>query len=496
MENTIENQVAEKELSWPGPAGGITRESGRLLAALQQQALRVAHWKSNAHLQEALAGKTDLDLLVHPADRRAFTGLLRTLGYLQLQSQPWGSYPDVEDYLGLDHDTGQFLHIHAHYALVTGIRHVKHLYLPWVEAFFAHVQTDAQTGWPVPRPELEALILFIRIWAKTPPETRLKQNPEVPAYIRQELLGLLARADDSVMRRIGQQLGLQLPADLAQQLQAIQKATDDRGLLRLAQDLYAQVKPHYRTPWTRALLQSYAYRLLLKVIPYAVRFTGPLRRGKRVVGGGSIIAFIGSDGSGKSTLSQDILRWLTYKIDTHYFYLGKEPFIRSYQKRIWALDEAIFRPSRAGRFFRKLLGRYYQVLLIRKKVGLLELAHKMRRRGSVILCDRFPQHQVAGINDGPHLSAWAGSPVAHLEQAYFDQAAGLAADLVFRLQVSPETAIRRKPEHDFEQIKIKSAALDQITFPMGHTIPIDANQPYDQVLLAIKRAIWSHMQQR
>lgn len=482
-------------MSLPRPAGSITRESERLLAALQGQALRVAHWKSNSHLAEGLAGKTDLDLLVHPADRQAFTGLLKELGYIQLQSQPWSSYPQVEDYLGMDFDTGHFLHIHAHYALVTGIRHVKHLYLPWVEAFFAHVQTDAQTGWPVPRPELEALILFIRIWAKTPPENRLDANPEVPAYIRQELTELLDRVDPGEMREIGRQLGLQLPPDLGRQLQAIRQATDNRALLGLAQNLYGQVKPHYRKPWPAALLQSYAYRLLLKIIPYVVRFTGPLSRGKRLAGGGRIIAFIGCDGSGKSTLSQDILRWLTYKIDTHYFYLGKEPFIRSYQKRIWAPDGMVFRSSRAGRVLRKLLGKYYYVLLIRKKVSLLQLAHHLRRRGSVILCDRFPQQQVPGMNDGRHLSAQTGGRAARLEQGFFDQAADLGADLVLRLRVSPETAFRRKPEHAFEQIRRKSAAMDQVAFTRGQTIDIDANQPYAQVLLEVKRAIWKHLSQ-
>lgn len=495
MENTIENQLAEKEISLPRPAGGITRESERLLAALQQQALRVAHWKSNSHLAEGLAGKTDLDLLVHPGDRQAFTGLLRQLGYIQLQSQPWSSYPEVEDYLGMDFDTGQFLHIHAHYALVTGIRHVKHLYLPWVEAFFNHLQTDPQTGWPVPRPDLEALILFIRIWAKTPPENRLAANPEVPAYIRQELMELLDQADPGEMQETGRQLGLQLPADLGRQLQRIRQATGNQALLDMARNLYGQVKIHYRKPWPQALLQSYAYRLLLKVIPYVVRFIGPLPRGKRVVGGGSIIAFIGCDGSGKSTLSQDILRWLTYKIDTHYFYLGKEPFIRSYQKRIWAPDGIIFRSSRAGKVLRKLLGKYYYVLLIRKKVSLLQLAQRLRRQGSVILCDRFPQQQVPGMNDGRHLAAESGGRAASLEQNYFALAASLEADLVLRLRVSPAMAYQRKPEHALEQIRRKSAAMDQVAFTRGQLIDIDANQPYAQVLLEAKRAIWKHLSQ-
>ena len=38
--------------------------------------------------------------------------------------------------------------------------------------------------------------------------------------------------------------------------------------------------------------------------------------------GGCIIAFIGCDGSGKSTVSREILKWLNWKNDVEYFYMG------------------------------------------------------------------------------------------------------------------------------------------------------------------------------
>ena len=66
---------------------------------------------------------------------------------------------------------------------------------------------------------------------------------------------------------------------------------------------------------------------------------------------------------------------------------------------------------------------------------------------------------------------------------------------MLRLRVSPETAYHRKPEHAFEHIRRKSAAINQVTFTRGHLIDIDANQPYAQVLLEAKRAIWKHLSQ-
>ena len=35
-----------------------------------------------------------------------------------------------------------------------------------------------------------------------------------------------------------------------------------------------------------------------------------------------MVALVGSDGSGKSTVSSSLLRWLHYKLDAHFYYMG------------------------------------------------------------------------------------------------------------------------------------------------------------------------------
>jgi hypothetical protein len=44
--------------------------SAVLLSTLRQNGVRFAHWKSNLHLAEALAGETDLDLLIDESGAR------------------------------------------------------------------------------------------------------------------------------------------------------------------------------------------------------------------------------------------------------------------------------------------------------------------------------------------------------------------------------------------------------------------------------------------
>jgi hypothetical protein len=185
METTIQIQLSET-----------------LLFELESAGVKFAHWKSNIRLPESLEGKTDLDLLVHPDDRFKFERVLLDLSCKKLISQPWGRYPEVDDWLGMDTGTGSFLHIHAHYRIVTGIKHVKHLVLPWIEIFFRHIQKDPLTGWPIPVPEMETLVLLVRIWAKMPPLERLKSKPNVPGHILDELSLLLDKIDPDYLRNI------------------------------------------------------------------------------------------------------------------------------------------------------------------------------------------------------------------------------------------------------------------------------------------------------
>lgn len=473
--------------------------------ALSAAGCRFVHWKSNGHLAEALSGKTDIDMFADPGQQAVVRDVLDAEDCLKVQSQPWASYPDVEDWLAVDPGTGRFLHLHLHFALVTGLRRIKHLRLPWGEALLANTDHSLDPVWPTPTAEMELMILLVRMWAKMPPSRRILA-PRLPSHVRQELDWLLSRARPAEVERLAATLLPGFDGEAVAALISVPPPSDE-AVLAVSRRLYAALKGASRMWWPLALLRgswlnlrASAAKELRKVRPATVT-------GKRVAGKGLVVAFIGSDGSGKSTLTREIRKWLRYKLDVHGYYMGSgQGSTRLLDRARHALkaktrkNKAAKLPRAEGETRRKahgFLGRLvalHQLSAIRAKLRALNQAHRLADGGSIVVLDRFPQSQFFGIYDGPRLQdgnsfAWA----ARAEMAAFREAAELEPHLVVKLVVTPEVGYARKPDHNFETLKRKAEMTRLLAFPRSHVIEIDATQPLEQVILQAKTAVWRAM---
>lgn len=482
--------------------------AGIIGRALQDRGLRFVHWKSNSHLAAALSGRTDIDLYADPAQRDAVRDCLAETGALAMVSQPWARYPDVEDWLAFDAETGRFLHLHLHFALVTGLRRVKHLRLPWGAALLANTDHALDPVWPTPTAEMELMILLVRMWAKMPPRQR-RSGAALPGHVRAEFDWLLARSSPGELRRLAAEL---LPGLDAQVIAGFRDdpPTDD-ALLAVCRAANECLGGAQRMSWPAARLRAAGLNLRALLAKEGRKLRPATVTGKRLASGGLVVAFVGSDGSGKSTLTADTRKWLRYKLDVHGFYMGSgdgstrlvdrirhalKPKKRAKLPKAAKVPGAAAPAPRPQGFGARLLGLRH-LSAIRGKVRDLRQARRLAAGGSMVVLDRFPQSQFPGINDGPRLQQGQGFGwAARAECAAFTEASALAPDLVIKLLVSAETGHARKPDHNVETLKRKAEIIRALTFPQTRVVEIDAGQPLPEVILAARRAIWQALQRQ
>lgn len=214
-----------------------------------------------------------------------------------------------------------------------------------------------------------------------------------------------------------------------------------------------------------------------------------------------LIAIVGSDGSGKSTVGEHLLAWLRESRPTELRHLGKQtgnigraiakwPIIgRKLDKAITVKAGKAQDPKGPGAFTALVI-----YLFSMRRVRRFRRMLAIRRRGVTILADRFPQVEVPGPMDGLGLSKVARNGslahvLAHRERRHYEWMAGYRPTLVLRLTVDLATAFARKPDHRYASLKTKIEHVAQLSFGGAPIVDIDATQPLDEVLRQAKQAI-------
>lgn len=208
-----------------------------------------------------------------------------------------------------------------------------------------------------------------------------------------------------------------------------------------------------------------------------------------------LIAIVGADGSGKSTLSADVelLLGAGRPVARRYLGLGSgELGLRIARLPLIGAPVARLLTRKAGqtRDKEKSIPGIATALVV-FAFSLLRLWRfrrvlSLRRRGVTVITDRYPQIEVAGFYDGPGLSAAraAGPLVAWLaarERRLYAWMASYRPDIVVRLNVDLATASLRKPDHDRVLLGRKVAVTPELRFSGARIVDIDASADYAEV---------------
>lgn len=216
-----------------------------------------------------------------------------------------------------------------------------------------------------------------------------------------------------------------------------------------------------------------------------------------------LIAFIGCDGSGKSTLTMDFTNRLSKSRPTQRCYLGQGSgnigrrikelkIIGPFLDRI--IDKKASAARKKGSKIPGVLTAIVIFIFSYIRFYQFKQMMRLRKKGITIITDRYPQTEISGFYDGPGLSAahtnnWFIAKLVKWEYKLYDQMASVKPDLIFRLNIDTDTAFQRKQDHDYNLLQAKVEVTPQLLFRGARIVDIDATAPYKEVYQIISDVI-------
>lgn len=498
-------------------AGAPTDEVTDLPAALAAAGVRFVHWKSNDKLAEALAGEGDLDLLVRREDASALVRTLARLGLKRVVDSVHPPYPAVEQYFGYDFGAERWLHLDIYYAITTGVAYLKEYHLPVEELLLS--QTESLHGVPVPAAaaELVTMVIGQAIKRSSLLQLAIRKDALSTRGARAEIAALVQRDANAATRA-----ELLVQTHLASLPTALWRRYFD------ALNAPSTLVSRYRLGLqVRACLS--AYRRVSRIGGLFRRLgtlgrTG-LRRGagttdggsKHLSTGGAVIAVVGPEATGKSTLVAALASWLGGPFDVGQAHLGKPPAtwvtapisaLLPLLRRWLPAERTSIGPKPpsgaddgAPRRRESMLFALRALMTAWERRSLARRLYRRAANGALVICDRYPSGTV-GVMDGARLQvertgSWWRDRAAALEQRLYREIP--PPQLVLELSVPLEVAIERnrtrvKDRKESDQYLIERHTRQAVPrFPDAATLRFDTARDYLPLLTEMKEAVWRRL---
>lgn len=495
-----------------------------LFDLLHRQGILYCHWKSNAALGRAVSAEDDLDLLFEGGQEEVVGQVLKSAGFVECCTVEFRKTVGIQDYLGFDEDSGRLIHVQPHFGLIVGEKRLKSYSLPFSHDYLSRRVFDSRYGVYRAHPADEAVVLWIRLTlkARALPFFVFWRRWSLEKEQRQGQGELVWLMDQVSREELSKRSIAWLGVDLAPEMQegarhGVTAASVDRSWRTLKVDFRG---------WRRLGLMRQVWEVTRRdaalLGALLLRRVAPGRAGvHRILPHGVVIAIVGVDGSGKSSQSRELVSWLGNKLDCQHVYLGtgkgQGSMLRAPLRGMRKLRRKIIGRSGqegagggmnycpvggvAGFLFsawRFLWGASVRMERTRK----LRSAFRARGRGMVVVCDRYPQADWPGVNDGPLLQSPAGSKgrlkkgLSAWEKWLYDKTCDeWAPDIVIRLRASRSTLTGRRPEMDGAWAEEKQRQLLSCDFG-GRVVDVDADREFDVVARDVRQIAFRTLRER
>ena len=482
-----------------------------LIDRLNDSAIKYCHWKSNAALAESLAGETDIDLLVRRQDASRFRSILGQLSFRPALTTDGKSFPSVEHYFALDDETGVLVHVHAYYRVITGESLAKNYRFPIEEILLDNTREEDSV--PVPTKSAELVVFTLRMMLKHTSVIELLLISRYWKQVKGEVKWLLESA--SIDESIGF-VDTWLPSLdtrlFSECVAALDKPANLFRRILLGLRLRSQLRPYAR----HSVLCAWWMTVQKFSIKYYRRLTKS-QKGMVLGTGGAMIAFVGSEAAGKSTLLANTNTWLDKYFSVRQIHAGKpKSTFFSFVPNLFVPALRCLFPTRRSGYIESqydnkekaekppssypLTYALRSILLAYDRRSLLKRAFGRAANGTVVLCDRYPS-ATHGAPDSPqlaHLPISAGRYSVHRRLAQIESRLYRQIpppDLVIHLSAPLELTVSRnatrgkKEPEDY--VRRRHAKSSNLKFEKAPFCEINTDQPLDQTILEVKKAIWN-----
>jgi len=479
-----------------------------MIEALEAHQITYCHWKSNEHLKDALDGDTDMDVLFDPTQRVELERVLDSCGLKRFRSVPLMQYNAIEDFIGFDKETARIWHLHTHYRMTLGEKHLKgYTVNPWTDIILANRRKD-EHGVYCSAYEDELVLLLVRMTMKL----RLRDyGKKIGKDDRVELKWLVEHTkQENVAERAKLFVGEKASREIIRLLSG--EALSKKGQLRKLHKLLLNgLKLYTGYSWSgsRWMRHKREWHWLVGGIKRRMGINSYVANRRVSPNGGNVIAFLGCDGAGKSTTLAYVKKELNKKLDVCTVYFGSGDGNSSLLRKPMKMVAKKVGGKGVGHQVEKeysekksvsLKSRVYSlakiiwaVTLAKEKKSKIRQQTKARNNGLVVLTDRYPQTLYPGCSDGPLLSKYEGKglmgKIAAWEHRVYASAAMNPPDLTVKLIVPTEVAIERKPEMTVEEIDTKKSIVMGLNLS-ENTLVVDTSRPFEETRAEILEAIW------
>jgi thymidylate kinase/cytidylate kinase len=472
------------------------------LEGLEISKIKYVHWKNNTFIDEALSGDDDLDILVDVTQKEDLFKVFQKFGIIKADSYEDSWNERISHYMGIDIESQKLFHIHLYFGVEIAYDYDNCYSLPIVDGYLKDRISYANEIY-LPSCENEYVLLILRLILKksiTPfllmlphRQYSLFKNANKNGVVQgggyAEFLDLKEKIDPVKLQKSLKTTFSFLSIEVFKIcVSTIEENNSVVSFFKAGKKLKKELK-NYRdygevTSFRKAFVRLYSIRLfsfLRKIRVYNKIYK------KKPEHGGRIIAFIGGDGAGKTTTISKLKKTLKKQFALKSIHVGKPGMtFKGLILRVFSKFLSIIR-------LKDLSQALFLLAIAFNRRSAFKKACKLRDRGFIVLQDRIPLEGITAM-DCPRVHTLANGRykrLSNLEKKVYAPIKGV--DMLFVMKLNPEIALKRRPEDDADELRIRSGQIwnnDWIA-PYGFEINTGENNPVEVQKILLKE-VWGN----